>query len=228
MGVLDARVAGGPLNLGRGKQRALLAVLLLHANAAVGSDELIDALWPSVLPVRARKSLQLSVSRLRALIGAERLATTPDGYRLRVEPGQLDVLEFERLTTVSRELLGAGDERGAEAALAEALALWRGPALAEFRYASFAQEPIRHLEEARDTARADLVDVRITLARESEVLSELEGLISEHPYWERLRRSQMLALYRVGRQADALAVFRETRRLLADELGLEPGPELQQ
>src|SRR5581483_5177042 len=228
LGVLEARETAGPLNLGQGKQRALLAVLLLHANQAVASDELIDALWPTALPVRARKSLQLSVSRLRVLIGPDRLVTAPDGYLLRVEAGELDVDEFERLRELARVLRDAGDALGAEAALADALAVWRGPALAEFRYASFAQEPIRLLEEARATVRAELVDMRIALGRETEVMTELEALISEHPYWERLRRAKMLALYRAGRQVDALAVFRETRRLLAENLGLEPGPELQQ
>lgn len=227
LGVLEVKDTDRPLDLGRGKQRALLAVLLLHANESVANDELVDALWPSGLPVHARKSLQVAVSRLRALIGPDRLSTTPEGYMLRVDAGELDVVEFERLTSDARERVEAGDARGGHAAFVAALELWRGPALAEFRYSSFAQEPARHLEEARATVRADLVDVRIGLGREGEVLSELEALISEHPYWERLRHSQMLALYRAGRQVDALRVFRETRRLLSDDLALEPGPELQ-
>jgi len=228
LGVLEVRDTSRLLDLGRGKQRALLAVLLLHANESVATDELIDALWPAGLPVRARKSLQVAVSRLRALIGPDRLSTTPDGYALRIDAGELDLAEFERLTSAAQALVAEGDLQGAEAGFIAALDQWRGPALAEFRYAQFAQQPTRLLEEARATVRAELVDVRIALGKEGEVLSELEALISERPYWERLRHSQMLALYRVGRQVDALSVFRETRRLLADDLGLEPGPELQQ
>ena len=206
----------------------MLAFLLLHPNEPVDTDTLIEALWPEGLPVRAQKSLQICVSRLRSKIGAERLATSPGAYRLHVEPGELDVDEFNRLAAAGRAQLADGDAVAAEAALSEALALWRGPALTDFRFAAFAQAPIGLLEEARAAASADRIDARLMLGRAQEVLPELEALIRERPYWERLRRAQMLALYDTGRQADALAVFRETRRLFAAELGIEPGPELQQ
>ncbi len=228
LGVLEVRGAAGPLNVGRGRERALLAFLLLRPNEPVDTDTLIEALWPEGLPVRAQKSLQICVSRLRSKIGAERLATSPGAYRLHVEPGELDVDEFNRLAAAGRSQLADGDAVAAEAALSEALALWRGPALTDFRFAVFAQAPIGLLEEARAAASADRIDARLMLGRAQEVLPELEALIRERPYWERLRRAQMLALYDTGRQADALAVFRETRRLFAAELGIEPGPELQQ
>ena len=228
LGVLEVRGTGGPLNIGRGRERALLAFLLLHPNEPVDTDTLIEALWPLGLPVRAQKSLQICVSRLRSKIGAERLATSPGAYRLHVEPGELDVDEFNRLAAAGRAQLADGDAVAAEAALSEALALWRGPALTDFRFAAFAQAPIGLLEEARAAASADRIDARLMLGRAQDVLPELEALIRERPYWERLRRAQMLALYDTGRQADALAVFRETRRLFAAELGIEPGPELQQ
>ena len=228
LGVLEVRDAAGPLNVGRGRERALLAFLLLHPNEFVDTDTLIEALWPEGLPVRPQKSLQICVSRLRNKIGTERLATSPGAYRLHLEPGELDVDQFNRLAAAGRAQLADADAASAEAALSEALALWRGPALTDFRFATFAQAPIGLLEEARAAAFADRIDARLMLGRAQEVLPELEALIRERPYWERLRRAQMLALYDTGRQADALAVFRETRRLFAAELGIEPGPELQQ
>ena len=170
LGVLEVRDAAGPLNVGRGRERALLAFLLLHPNESVDTDTLIEALWPEGLPVRAQKSLQICVSRLRSKIGAERLATAPAPIGF----------VWSRASSTSTSSIGSpppvernsptGTPRAAEAALSEALALWRGPALTDFRFASFAQAPIGLLEEARAAASADRIDARLMLGRAQEVL----------------------------------------------------------
>jgi DNA-binding SARP family transcriptional activator len=210
------------LALGGGRQRSLLAVLLLHANEVVSNDRLIDALWGQSPPPTAAKTVQVYVSRLRKELGEGRLVTRAPGYLLTVESSELDLRRFEQLL---------GEARGAEPAdaadlLRRALALWRGPALADLAYEAFVQNEIARLEELRWAALEQRIEADLACGRHAELVGELEGLIAEHPLRERLRYQLMLALYRSSRQAEALDAYRTARRELAEELGLEPGEEL--
>src|SRR3954449_1362308 len=222
LGPLDAVEDDRPLALGGAKQRGLLAVLLLHANQAVSSDRLIDQLWGESPPATAGKIVQVYVSRLRKQLGEARLLTRPPGYLLRVDPEELDLARFERLVAEARE----EDAAAAGAKLRVALALWRGPPLADLAYERFAQAEIVRLEELRWAALELRIDADLAAARHRELVGELEALIAEHPLRERLRCQLMLALYRSGRQAEALDVYRHARRELSEQLGLEPGEEL--
>lgn len=206
------------------KQRALLAILLLRANEVVSRERLVEELWGEQPPKTATASLQNSISQLRKLLGPGRLVTKPPGYVLRVEADELDLHRFERALREAREL--APDERAA--ALEQALALWRGPALADFEFESFAQTEARRLEELRLAALENRIDAELERGRAAEVAGELEALVAEHPQRERLRGQLMLALYGSGRQADALRAYQETRRMLVDELGVDPSPQLQE
>jgi len=197
-----------------GKPRALLAVFLLHANEVLSSERLIDALWGDRPPETAQAALQVHVSQLRKLLGQDRIATRPPGYAFRLEPDELDAARFETLM--------------AEGRAEEALALWRGLALAEFRYEPWAQSEIARLEELRAAAREQEVERALAAGRHAAVLSDLESIVREQPLRERPRAQLMLALYRCGRQAEALSLYQETRRLLVEELGIEPGPELRE
>jgi class 3 adenylate cyclase/tetratricopeptide (TPR) repeat protein len=195
-----------------GKQRVLLGVLLVNANELVSSERLIDALWGDRPPATAQSALQVHVSQLRKLLGAERIETGPSGYRLVVGPDELDSSRFERLLA---------DGRGEEA-----LALWRGRPLAEFEREPWAAGEVARLEALR--LAADEARIEAALARGEAPAAELEALVRAQPFRERPRGQLMRALYRAGRQADALAVYQETRKLLVEELGIEPGPELQE
>jgi len=225
---------GQALALRGPKLCALLAVLLLNRNQDVASDRLIELLWGEQTPRSASKTLQVNVSRLRHALDvdrddlAPRLITTHQGYRLRVASGECDVERFEQLISEADELVG--DERWEAAAdrLQQSLELWRGDPLSDFAYESFAQSEIARLSELHIGALEQRVAVELSLGHETAVIGELERLIREHPYHERLHGQLMLALYRVGRQADALAVFRHARALLAGELGIEPSAELAQ
>jgi YVTN family beta-propeller protein len=201
------------LVLGRGRQKALLALLLLHANRVVSRERLIDELWGENPPATAGAALQNYVSRLRRLLGDGRLETQAPGYRLRVAPEELDSARFER---------HVNDER-----FEEALALWRGPALADFASEPFAQPEAARLEELRMRALEERIERELGRGRHLELLGELEALSAEYPLRERFRAQLMLALYRAGRQAEALHVYRRARKTLVDELGIEPGAELQ-
>jgi DNA-binding SARP family transcriptional activator len=216
-------VQGRPLALGGARQRALLALLLTRANEVVSTDRLIDELWGERPPKAADNALQYHVSRLRKLLApSETIVTKEPGYLIRVGPDDLDLLRFERLVE-------EGQRSSPEAAarlLRQALALWRGPALADVAHESFAQPEILRLEELRLVALERRIDADLALSRDAELVAELEALVRTHPLRERLRAQLMLALYRSGRQADALKVYRETRRLLVDELGIEPSPIL--
>ena len=205
-------------------QRALLAVLLLHANEVVSIDRLIDELWPGDPPGSGIAALRVRVSQLRKSLGtaAERLETAPPGYRLRLAPGELDVDRFSDLV----EEAARAEHREAAEKLREALGLWRGPALGDFAYESFAQAAILRLEELRLTALEQRIEVDLALGRHAELVGELEELVTQQPLRERLRGQLMLALYRSGRQAEALETYREARRTLVGELGIEPGPAL--
>lgn len=197
-------------------------MLVLRARQAVPTDVLIDALWDDAPPATAAKSLQVYVSRLRKALGEHVIATRPPGYVLQVEPEQLDAERFERLVEEARH---EPPERAA-ATLRDAIGLWRGPPLSDFAYEAFAASEIARLEELRLTAVEARIDADLALGRHARLVSELHALVDRHPLRERLCSQLMLALYRCGRQAEALDVYRETRRRLSDELGLEPGQEL--
>jgi DNA-binding SARP family transcriptional activator len=224
LGPLEAYEAGKQVPVGGAKQRALLAVLLLHANQVVGSDRLIDALWEGQPPDTARKALQVYVSQLRKRIGPDLLLTRPQGYLLRVEPGMLDLDRFESLLHEAREA------NPAEAAniLREALALFRGPPLAEVAQERFAHGEIARLQELRLVAFEERIEAELQLGRHGDLVGELEGLVAANPLRERLCRQRMLALYRCGRQAEALEAYQSARRTLVEELGLDPGRELRE
>jgi YVTN family beta-propeller protein len=228
LGALEVRDDGGSRSpLGAGKQRAVLAFLLLHGNEVVPTERLIDELWGESPPETARKALQVYVSRLRKSLGASRIRTRGAGYVLELDPDELDLHRFERLVRAARQLREEGNQAGAATALREALALWNGPALADFTYEPFAQSEIPRLEELRLEAFEERIDADLALGHGADLVGELETLTAKHPYRERPRGQLMLALYRDGRQADALAVYQETRKLLVDELGIEPSPALQ-
>ncbi|HET8820563.1 MAG TPA: BTAD domain-containing putative transcriptional regulator, partial [Thermoleophilaceae bacterium] len=229
LGPLEVTDGGREPVIASGKQRALLAILLLHANEVVSRDRLIEELWGEQPPVTAVKSLQVQVSRLRKALGGGEgpVITGPNGYSIRVGAGELDLERFERLAEEGRRALADDAERAAEL-LHEALSLWRGPALADFTFEGFAQPEIGRLEELRLAALEDRIDADLARGRHAELVPELEALVATHPLRERLRRQLVLALYRAGRQADALEAYRAARATLMDELGLEPTPELRQ
>src|SRR5207244_516967 len=203
-------------------------MLLLEANHAVSADRLIDALWGDHPPDTAKNTLQVYVSQLRKLLPEGALETVSPGYRLAVAPDALDLARFEELAQQGRAALGVGDASDAAQALGAALALWRGPALADLAWEPFAQTEAARLEELRLAALEDRIEADLALGRHGPLVAELEHLIVENPFRERLRAQLMLALYRSGRQAEALAVYQRTRRTLVDELGIEPGESLRQ
>ena len=222
LGPLEAVADGRVVALKAAKPRALLAMLLLHAGEPVPSDRLIEDLWADHPPATAAKVLQTYVSQLRRALGKDSIVTGPSGYKLQIEPDCLDLHRFERLVTEARE-----DEPPAAAqSLREALALWRGPPLAEFAYEPWAQGEIGRLEELHLAALQDRIDADLALGRAAELVGELERLVAEHPLAERLRAQLMLALYRSGRQAEALDAYRAARAALVEQLGIEPGPAL--
>jgi DNA-binding SARP family transcriptional activator len=219
LGPLEVRRSGEPLAIHAPKQRALLALVLLHANRPVPRDELIDQLWGEDTPPSARASLQNQVYALRKILGPTVLERRQPGYVIHVEPGQLDLERFERLVTEAR----GAQPRERAAKLRRALALWRGPVLMEFRSGPFAQHEINRLEEERLTALEDRIEAELELGREIDLVPELEALIGQYPLRERLWAQLMLALYRAGRQADALAAYRHAHHTFVSELAVEPG-----
>ena len=230
LGPLEVTDGERRLALGGTKQRALLGLLLLHPNEVVASDHLVERLWGDAGRGEGSKALQVAVSRLRRVIDPDRvgvLATSPPGYELRVESGQLDLERFEELVAEGRAAVAAGDPAAGSAALGEALAIWRGPPLSDLAYESFAQTEIARLEERRLVAVEDRIGADLALGGHQELVAELQTLVEEEPLRERPRAQLMLALYRSGRQAEALEVYRDARHVLVDELGIEPGRELQ-
>ena len=211
-------------------QRALLAILLLNVNRVVSSDQLIDLLWDEHPPASGATALQVRVSQLRKALGkaGSVIVTRPPGYLIRLEGGQLDLHRFELLVDRAGSALAADDPASAAASLQEALALWRGPPLADFTYASFAQAAIGRLDELRVSAVEKRIEADLALGRHADLIAELRALVAQHPLRERLRAQLMLALYRSGRQAEALAEYQAGRRVLVNELGIEPGIELQE
>src|SRR2546429_3861570 len=224
LGHLELTNAGQPIEVVGAKQRALLAVLLLNANHVVPSDMLMESLWEDRVPETAVKALQVHVSQLRKLLGPGRLATRRPGYLLRVEEGELDLHEFETLARRARDASPAD----AAVTLREALALWRGRPLADFTFDRFAQPEIARLEELRLDALEKRIEAEIALGRHAGHDAELEALVTDHPLREELRAQLMIALYRSGRQAEALATYQEARRALVEELGLEPSHALRE
>jgi predicted ATPase/DNA-binding SARP family transcriptional activator len=224
LGPFEALVDGRPVSLRAAKPRALLAILLLHASEAVSVDRLITDLWAGRPPATAAKTLQTYVSQLRKALGDRTIVTGPAGYLLDVERDGLDSHRFERLLVEAR----GAEPAVAEDRLREALALWRGPALVDFAFEPWAQSEIGRLEELRLEALQDRVEADLALGAAAELVAELETLVVEYPLRERLRGQLMLALYRSGRQADALAAYRAAREALVRELGIEPGLALRQ
>ncbi|HEV2903036.1 MAG TPA: BTAD domain-containing putative transcriptional regulator [Gaiellaceae bacterium] len=210
LGPLEVESGGALLPVGGPRQRSLLAFLLLRANEVVRRDALIDALWGENPPARVQNALQVAIHALRKLLGPDRIETVGDGYRLRVEAGELDLAHFLEQQ---------------EEAPAAALELWRGPALVGVD-APFASAEAARLDDLRLAAVERRIDAELDKGAHDVLLPELERLISEHPYRERLRGQLMRALYRGGRQAEALDAYREARRTLREDLGVEPGPEL--
>jgi YVTN family beta-propeller protein len=226
LGPVEVRTNGRALPLGGPKQRALLAMLLLNANEVVSRDRLVDSLWGERAPESAQRSLDTYVSRLRTLLGGDRIERRPPGYRLRLEPGELDLERFEELLEQGRAAAAAGDPAAALDRLRAALAMWRGRALADLESErSLAVEAAR-LEERRLLALKGRIDAELQSGGGAELVGELERLVGEHPFRERLLAQLMLSLYRAGRQADALAAYQSCRRRFAEELGLEPSSEL--
>ncbi len=224
LGSLEVLGDEGPLPLAGQRQRALLAILLLDAGRVVPTDRLIDQLWGERPPATATTSLHNAVSQLRRLLGAGALETRSPGYVLHVERERIDAVRFERLLDEARR----ADPEAKGRKLREALGLWRGPALAEFTFDAWAQPAANRLEELRLAALEQRIDADLELDRHGDVIGELDALVREHPLRETFRRQQMLALYRSGRQAEALEAYQDARARFVDELGIEPGPELKQ
>ena len=226
LGPLEAFDGDRAIALGGTRQRALLAMLLLEAPRVVSTDRLIDELWPDERG--AEKALQVAVSRLRKTLGRDLIVTRPPGYELRVDAADLDLGRFEEFAAQGRAALAAGDAELASGKLDEALAQWRGPALADLAHEAFGQTEIARLEDLRDSAQEDRIAARLELGHEAELVPELRELIARRPLRERLRGQLMLALYRSGRQAEALDAYARARAELVEELGIEPGRELRE
>jgi ABC-type transport system substrate-binding protein/DNA-binding SARP family transcriptional activator len=231
LGPIEVGVDGRALDIGGQKQRALLVVLLLSADEPVSRDVLVDRLWGERPPRGAQHTLEVYISRLRKTLepvaGRPVVLARPGAYVLRASSEHIDIGRFERLAAEGRRALAAGTPGRAAAVLREALVLWRGPALADISDEPFARTEIARLEELRAAVLEDRIEADLALGHHRDVIGELEALAAAHPLRERPYQQLMIALYRCGRQAEALAVYRSARRLLLDELGIEPGPDLQ-
>ena len=235
LGPLEVWEAGQAVTLSGAKPRALLAILLIHANRVVAADRLIDLLWDETPSDTVNNTLQVCVSKLRRNLEPGHVHGSPHqvvigqppGYLIRVDREQLDLTKFESLVGEARQSMAAGDAEGAATSLRAALGLWRGPAFANLANESFIIAEANRLGEMRLRAIEDRIDAELVLGRHADLVGELEALVTEHPLRERLCQQLMLALYRSGRQAEASEVFYKTRELLVDQAGLEPGPELQ-
>ena len=235
LGPLEALDEGRDVAPAGSKQRALLALLLLHANETLPVERLIDELWGEHPPTAAVKTLQVHVSRLRKALdagagsgGGAAIVTREHGYQLRLDPDRLDAHQFERLVAEGRREFATGDPKRAAAAFEAALSLWRGAPLAGLGQEAFVPREAARLEDLRLAALEDLNEAKLALGQHSELIGELEALIGEHPYRERLRAQLMLAMYRCERQADALQSYQNARRTLVEELGIEPGERLRE
>jgi DNA-binding SARP family transcriptional activator len=228
LGPLQLEEGGRRITVGGLRQRAVLASLVLHANEVVPSEQLLVDLWGEDAPLSAANALQAAISRVRRALPPGRLITKAPGYLLRIFPEELDVSQFEQLVFEGREALAAGAAAQAAGTLSQALSLWQGPALADFRYEPFAQTEIARLEELHLTCLEERVEADLALGSASVLIAELRQLVAEHPVRERLRGQLMLALYRDGRQTEALEVYREFRIFLQEELGLDTTPLLRE
>jgi DNA-binding SARP family transcriptional activator len=226
LGPFQLEDGGRRITIGGARQRAVLADLVLNANEVVPSERLLVDLWSEDSPPSAANALQAAISRLRRVLPQGRLITTAPGYALRIFPAELDAKQFEQLISEGRDALASGAPADAARMFGQALSLWRGPPLADFRYEPFAQAEIARLEELRLTCLEERIDAQLALGSAGALTAELQRLVGEYPLRERLRGQLMLALYRGGRQAEALEVYREFRSTLAEELGLEPSPLL--
>src|ERR1700675_2512332 len=228
LGPLEAYERERQLPLGGARQRAVLALLLLHGNETLTRDVIIDELWGEDAPPTAAKVLQNCVSALRKELPDDTIRTVAGAYGLALEPDELDRDRFERLLAEGRAALETGDHGEALDQFRRALALWRGAPLSDLSYEPFAQDEIKRLEELHVAALEDRIESELALGHHDELVPELEGLVSRHPLRERLRGQLMLALYRAGRQAEALEAYRAARRTLLAELGIEPGRALRE
>lgn len=228
LGPLTVRNGSRDVDVGGARQRALLTLLLLERGRPVSADRLADELWSGHPPRGAAKTIQVYVSRLRASLGGGIIVRLEPGYAMQVEAEHVDAQRFEQLIDDGRRQLLNGDARAARERLEEALSLWRGQPLTEFQYESWAQAERRRLEELHLLAIEERVEARLALGEADRLVPELKALVAEHPLRERLCAQAILALYRSGRQADALELFQEARRRLVDDLGVEPGPELRE
>jgi DNA-binding SARP family transcriptional activator len=225
LGPLEARIDGRVVELGKAKERALLALLLLQADRVVSVDRLVDELWGEQVPGSAHKMVQIFVSQLRKQLPEGLLQTQAPGYRLALGEHGLDLHRFEQLASAGRDALHSQEFEQAAATLRAALELWRGPALVEFTE-PFAEVEGARLEELRLICLEDRIEADLGMGRHDELVGELEVLVRRHPLRERPRAQLMLALYRAGRHAEALESYQSFRRLLADELGIEPSARL--
>ncbi len=228
LGLLVVQRDGREIQIGAAKQRAILTLLLLRRGELVPTETLVEELWKGHPPASAVKAVQVYVSHLRKALGEGVVETRPGGYVLRVEDADVDADRFEELLARGRTLLSEGNAHDACVTLQEALALWRGPPLPEFRFDDFARDETGRLEKLRLVAQEDRIQADLALGRQAQVVPELETLIRDHPLRERLRELLMLALYRAGRQADALAAYQDARSALLDEFGLDPSLPLQE
>jgi DNA-binding SARP family transcriptional activator len=228
LGPLEIVVEGRPVEIVGSRQRALLTILLLRANQVVSRDRLIDDLWGERPPETAANALAALVARLRKALPADVIVTRPAGYELRVRRQALDLHRFETAVEAGSAALAAGDPGRASDLLRSALALWRGPPLAEFAYEPFARPASTRLDELRLVALENRIEADLALGRHLDVVGELQSLVAQHPLRDRLRGHLMLALYRSGRQAEALEAYRDGRRVFVEDLGIEPSPALQE
>src|SRR5215472_7783594 len=229
LGPIEAEENGLATDLGGLRERTLLARLLLSANRVVSADRLADDLWSGTLPPHSPATLRVYISRLRRVLGrhAGALVTQAPGYLLAVDGDQLDATRFERLVAAAEADMAAGRAGAAAVTLREALDLWRGPALSDVADLAFAQADAGRLEQARLTALENRVDADLACGRHAGLVAELDGLAAAHSLRERLTGQRILALYRCGRQADALSAYADLRHRLAQELGIDPSPHLQ-
>ena len=231
LGPLTVRRDGLAVEVAAGRQRALLAALLLNAGRVIPADELIEVLWDAAPPVAARASLHNYVMRLRRALGDDghrQISTCPRGYMISVEPDGLDVDRFKALAGAARTAARAGSWETAAARLRDALSLWRGQPLADVGSETLALREVPRLEEMRLQALEARIGADLHLGRHTEVITELWHLVARHPLREHLHSQLMLALYRDGRRAEALAAYKHARHVLVEELGAEPGTTLRE
>jgi DNA-binding SARP family transcriptional activator/predicted ATPase len=227
LGPLHVAGPDGPIPIAAGKTRALLELLLLHANELIPTDRLVDSLWGDLPPDSAEHAVAVYVSRLRGALGADRIETNARGYRVRVNPGELDLDRFEALAAEGQHALDTNEATEAVRLFREAEALWRGEPLADLRSSAGAQAELARLDELRLAETEVRIEAMLAIGLHAKLVPELEQLVADQPFREGLLGQLMLALYRSGRQVDALAAFQAARRALDEDLGIEPGPSLQ-